>query len=148
MGAATSISPITEQCGVRGGAAGTPTKVVDLSGSGGTPECLAVDGAGNLYIADSANSQVLKESPSGSGYAQTVVANLASNRLYSSGGVAVDQFGNVYIADTDNGRILKETVSGSGYVQSVVPTSSLDQPYAVAVDTSGNVYVTDTTTGC
>ena len=127
---------------------GTPTKVVDLSGSGGTPECLAVDGAGNLYIADSANSQVLKESPSGSGYAQTVVANLASNRLYSSGGVAVDQFGNVYIADTDNGRILKETVSGSGYVQSVVPTSSLDQPYAVAVDTSGNVYVTDTTTGC
>jgi DNA-binding beta-propeller fold protein YncE len=77
-----------------------------------------------------------------------VVANLASNRLYSSGGVAVDQFGNVYIADTDNGRILKETVSGSGYVQSVVPTSSLDQPYAVAVDTSGNVYVTDTTTGC
>jgi len=59
-------------------------------------------GAGNLYIADSANSP----GPEGVAVGERLCANsgghLASNRLYSSGGVAVDQFGNVYIADTDN----------------------------------------------
>ncbi len=103
---------------------------------------MAVDGSGNVYIADTYGGQVLKETYSGGSYAQSTVTT-GLNYPY---GVAVDGSGNVYIADTHSGQVLKETYSGGSYTQSTVATG-LNRPEGVAVDGSGNVYIANTYSG-
>ena len=110
------------------------------------PNGVAVDGSGNVYIADTDNNRVLKETLSAGSYTQSIVADAASGGLYVPYAVAVDGSGNVYIADTGNGRVLMETLSASGYTQSIVADAAsggLDYPERVAVDGSGNVYIAD-----
>ena len=105
-----------------------------------TPESAVVDGSGNVYIADTSNNRVLKETLSGGSYAQSI---LPTSTLYYPFGVAVDGAGNVYIADTYNDRVLRETWSGGTYTETAVATG-LNYPSGVAVDGAGNVYIADT----
>jgi sugar lactone lactonase YvrE len=118
----------------------TVTQVTNVCGS---PHGVAVDGAGNVYVADMSGSQVLKYTllPSGSySTATTVVGSLSSPQ-----GVTVDGAGNVYIANTGANTVLKETLQSTGlYSQSTV-AASLGAPQGVAVDGAGNVYIADTT---
>jgi hypothetical protein len=104
------------------------------------PYGVAVDGSGNVYIADPVNNRILKETLSEGGYTQST---LSTSSLNYPSGVAVDGNGNVYIADTDNDRVLKETPSASGYSESIVAdlSSSGIPLYGVAVDGAGNVYI-------
>ncbi len=85
------------------------------------PQGVAIDGSGNLFIADYSNSRVRKVSTSG--IITTVVGNGAygysgdggaatSAQLFSPNGVAVDGSGNLFIADTGNHRIRKVSTSG------------------------------------
>jgi protein involved in polysaccharide export with SLBB domain len=107
-----------------------------------SPQALAADGNGNVYIADTINGRILKETLAAGGYTESSV--LAPGGYVVSYGIAVDGAGSVYVSDTFNGRVLKETpVAGGGYAESVVPTSTLSYPYGVAVDGSGNVYIAD-----
>jgi sugar lactone lactonase YvrE len=92
-------------------------------------EDFAVDGAGNVYISDPPNLQVLKVAPSG---AQTAIAT-----GFSPAGIAVDANANVYVADDTNNRVVKIAPSGG---QTVI-ASGLNTPIGVAVDGTGNVYV-------
>jgi streptogramin lyase len=101
------------------------------------PLGLAVDGQGNVYIADSLNNAI-KEWNAATGQ----VSALVSSGLDSPAGVAVDGRGNVYIADTTNNAI-KEWNAGTGNVTALV-SSGLSSPVGVAVDRQGNVYFTDT----
>jgi sugar lactone lactonase YvrE len=112
-------------------------KVISTTGGIG----VAVDGSGNVYIADG-NTQVLKETPSAGGYTQSIVAD----SLNEPQGIVVDGSGNVYFADSIHNRVLKEAPSGSGYIQTVIANSGangLSYPSAVAVDGSGNLYIAD-----
>jgi uncharacterized protein (TIGR03437 family) len=147
-----------------------------FSGDGGTatsatlrePEALAVDAAGNLYIADSTNQRIRKVSPSG---IISTVAGTGTWAFSADGGpatsaslsfvegVAVDAAGNLYIDDSDNGRIRK--VSPSGIISTVAGTgtwgfsgdggpatsASLNDPWGVAVDAAGNLYIADARNG-
>jgi sugar lactone lactonase YvrE len=106
------------------------------------PQGIAVDGSGNIYIADYSNSEVLKETPSGAGYTQSTVAS-ASSPLGTPAGVTVDPSGNLYIADSANNKVLKETLSGGAYTQSTA-FSDLTSPNGVAIDGSGNIYIANT----
>jgi sugar lactone lactonase YvrE len=114
-----------------------------MIGSGlSEPTGVAVDGSGNVYIADFDNNRVLMEAPSAGGYTQSTIGT----GLTRPSGVAVDGSGNVYIADYGNSRVLKETLSMGAYTQSVVANSTsngLSAPFGVAVDGSGNVYIAD-----
>lgn len=103
------------------------------------PNDVAVDGHGNVYIADTVNSRALKETLSGGVYIQTVVGSGFLDPL----GVAVDASGNIYIADSNHGRIVKEAPSGDSYTQTVaVPSVGQDvSPSKVAVDGNGDLYV-------
>ena len=100
------------------------------------PSGVAVDGDGNVYIADTQNYRVLKETPTGGGYTESTIVD----SLNLPFGVAVDGGGNVYIAD--NNRVLKETLLGGSYTQSVI-VGGLSGPQGVAVDSNGNVYIAD-----
>ena len=77
---------------------------------------MAVDGSGNVYIADTGNNRVLKETLVG----RQLHAEHGRQRPELPPGVAVDGSGNVYIADSGNNRVLKETLSGGNYTQSTV----------------------------
>jgi hypothetical protein len=108
---------------------------IPIGNSLSSPNGVAVDGAGNVYIADSGNKRVVKETLSGCTYTQSVVASGFVNPL----GVAVDSGGNVYVADYQGAAVYKETPSNGSYTQSTVVKGSY-APIGVAVDASGNVY--------
>jgi hypothetical protein len=105
-----------------------------------SPTGVTVDGAGNLYIADSYNNQIIKETFSAGGYSQSVLLSI-SDPL----GIAIDGSGNLYISDGIDNQVVKESPSGGGYAATVVAPngSSLLAPQGVAVDGSGNVYIAD-----
>jgi len=129
--------------------AGSPLKArfiaaqsVVPSGTLSYPYRVAVDAAGNVYIADTQANQVLKETLSNGIYSESVIV---STGLATPYGVAVDSSGNVYIADNGHNRVLMETPTAGGYTQSVVTTTAtLSFPTGVAVDSSGTLYIADT----
>jgi streptogramin lyase len=107
-----------------------------------TPYGIAVDGSGNVYIADNGHNRVVEETPSGSSYSQTVVST--TTPLSYPTGLAADASGDLYIADTGGGKILVERPSGGGYIEtSLTYSSNFAQLTGIAVDSSGNIYVSD-----
>src|SRR5204863_460010 len=127
------------------------------------PGGVAVDSAGNVYVADSYNSTIRKITPSGVG---STFAGLAGSygsadgtgsaaRFNFPSGVAVDSAGNVYVADSYNSTIRKITPSsvptpraavlaGIGSADGTGSAARFYFPSGVAVDSTGNVYVADT----
>jgi len=150
------------------------TGATGLSGDGGAataaqlnqPLGLALDGSGNLYIADSGNNRVRKVSAAGilttfaGGNCCSVGDGGAATSAWLSGpsGVAADASGNVYIADQYSQRIrmvsggVISTVAGNGtlgYSGDSGPATNamVNYPFGVAVDGSGNLYIADTNNG-
>jgi sugar lactone lactonase YvrE len=154
-------------------AAGTGT--AGFSGDGGAataaqlqfPFGVAVDGAGNLYIADTFNGR-LRKVAAGSGTITTVAGNGTAEGYGGDGGKAIfaglgllkgaaaDGAGNLYIAGFDTHRIRKvdaatgiiSTVAGRGTAGSsgdggLATTAELDIPAGIAVDKAGDLYIAD-----
>ena len=122
--------------------------VQSVLGSGfDSPMGVAVDGIGNIYLADTFHGQV-KELLVASGSVPSYPAiRILWGGFNTPVGVAVDGSGNVYVADSGNNAVYElQAVNGS------VPSSPLltklgsgfSGPMGVAVDGSGNVYVADT----
>ncbi len=125
---------------------------------------LAVDAAGNIYIADTGNSRIRKVTPDGT------ISTIAGNGIpdfQGDGGpavnaelnfpraIAVDSIGTVYIADTGNARIRK--ISPSGIITTIAgdgntsfsgdggpaAQAELYDPWQLAIDAAGNLFVVD-----
>jgi sugar lactone lactonase YvrE len=118
-----------------------------------SPRAVAVDGAGNVYIADTESQRVRRVAPNGSisVWAGSGVPGFSGDggaaavaQLQDPAGVAVDSAGNVYIADTGNHRIRRVTPSGVISTVAGGTTDQLNAPAGVAVDAAGTVFVADT----
>ncbi len=151
--------------------------VPGYSGDGGpayaalldNPTGLAVDGAGNVYIADSGNHAIRKIDTLG------MIATVAGTgapgfggdggpataaQLNAPAGVALDSAGNLYIADSGNQRIREvagdgtiTTLAGSGlagYGGDGGPAllAELNQPAGLAIDAGGNIFLADQANRC
>lgn len=98
------------------------------------PAGLAVDGSGNLFIAENAAHRVRQVTPDGN-----ISTVAGATGLSWPTGLVFDTAGNLYIADTGNNRVRK--LAPGGTITTVI--SNLYQAEALAADTSGNVYVAD-----
>ncbi len=145
---------------------GGPATSASLEG----PYSVALDAAGNIFMADNGNNRIREVSNgiittvagSGPSCSPTSCGSFSgdggpatSATLSQPNGVTVDAAGNIYIADTYNNRIRKvtngivTTVAGDG-IQGFSGDggsaigASLNKPYGVAVNASGNLYIADT----
>ncbi|HUR56617.1 MAG TPA: immunoglobulin domain-containing protein, partial [Opitutaceae bacterium] len=123
---------------------------------------LGIDGAGNVYVADTLNNTIRKIASNGSvttlagqaGQEGTSDGSGSNARFLSPSGVAVDSAGNVYVADAGNNTIRKITPAGvvttlagvartSGSADGTGTAARFSNPSGIAVDGAGNLYVTD-----
>jgi sugar lactone lactonase YvrE len=154
-----TISTVAGTGALGSGGDGGPAVAATLD----NPTSVAVDGQGNLYIADAAGNRVRKVS----GGTITTIAGTGTNGFSGDGGpatsaqlsapfaVAVDGQGNVYIADNGNRRVRRvsaggtiTTIAGTGVAGSSgdggpAAAAQLASPVGIAVDRGGNVYVAD-----
>ncbi|HEY1810423.1 MAG TPA: Ig-like domain repeat protein [Acidobacteriaceae bacterium] len=144
------------------------TATVATATSLNVPGAVAIDGAGNLYIADT-NNNVIREVNLTTGSIRTVAGTstpgytgdtgaATSAELNSPQGVAVGAVGNLIIADTGNNVVRKVNVS-TGIITTIAgdPTGAsgfagdgglataakLDAPYGLGFDPATNLYVAD-----
>jgi sugar lactone lactonase YvrE len=97
------------------------------------PRGIALDAAGDVYVADTGDQQIVKIAPDGT---QTIVGS----GLSSPFGVAVDSAGDVFVANTGVGSVVEITPDGT---QTTI-ADGLENPSSVAVTAEGNVFVADT----
>ena len=155
---------------------GVVTTVAGLAGNSGSadgqgalarfdfPSGVAVDGTGNLFVADMENHTIRQIQPSG---LVSTVAGLAeasggadgtgsTARFDSPSSVAVDLFGNLYVADTGN-HTIRKVVPSTGTVTTLAGLAGTEGstdglgsavrffgPAGIAADNSGNLYIADT----
>jgi sugar lactone lactonase YvrE len=156
------------------------TTIAGLAGSPGSadgtnsaarffnPDGVAVDSAGNLYVADDGSDTIRKVTPVGTNWVVTTIAGLASHsgsangtgsaaRFNNPSDVRLDSTGNIYVADTSNHTIRKLALIGTSWVVTTIaglagsPGSAdgtgsaarFNRPEAAAAGTNGNLYVTD-----
>jgi autotransporter-associated beta strand protein len=141
---------------------GGPPAAADLS----DPTSVAVDGAGDLFIADSINNAV-REVDASAEQIKTVAGNgegtyngdggpATGAELYGPMGVAADAAGDLFIADSNNNVVRKVDAStgaittvagigtwGYGGDGAAATSAQLDDPMGITVDAAGNVYIAD-----
>ncbi|WP_353072153.1 Ig-like domain repeat protein [Tunturiibacter gelidoferens] len=148
------------------------SEIAGFSGDGGSattaqlsaPSTIAIDGAGNIFFADTGNNAIREIS---AGKILTVAGTLGSAGFGGDGhaanvallsapqGFAFDASGDLYIADTGNHRIRKvdtsgdiSTVAGNGIAGysgdgGAALSGQFDSPWGVDVATDGNLYIAD-----
>ena len=152
-----TFTTLSGKAGVEGNINGTGTSALFAQ-----PEGVALDGSGNLYVADSLNHEIRKISSAGvvttfvDGAAIAAAANfsLGQGATFLPFGLAVDSAGNVYVSDPGYLAIWKISSAGAvtpvagggagpGTVDGVGSQAGFRVPQGIGADTSGHLYVAD-----
>jgi sugar lactone lactonase YvrE len=121
----TTISPVVDNIGLN------------------VPHSIAVDGAGNVYVADSPNNRVV-EMPAGGGQGIVLAPVVNGISLASPKGLAVDGAGNLFIADGNNRVLMIPSGSGAAIaIDPILNDAGLNGPSGLAVDGMGDLFVAD-----
>jgi hypothetical protein len=163
------VDPVGNVITIAGG-----TEIAGFSGDGGpamsaqinVPSAIAIDGAGNIFFADTGNNAI-REIRADTGNISTIAGTLGSAGFSGDGhaatlaqlsapqGFAFDASGDLYIADTGNHRIREvpssgniTTVAGSGSSGfsgdgGVALSGQFNLPWGICVATDNNLYIAD-----
>ena len=133
-----------------------PGVIATLASNGAfsSPYSVAVDGSGNVFVADTFNNVVKEIQADGNGNVSSNSTAITVGSGFSTPyGVAVDRSGNVFVADTSNSAVM-EIVAGTGgnpagavsstsTVITLASSFGFSAPYGLAVDKNGNLFVAD-----
>jgi tripartite motif-containing protein 71 len=111
------------------------------------PSAVAVDRAGDVYVADGGNHRVQKFDAAGAFLFQFGGWGDGEGQFKTPAAVAVDSVGHVYVADRDNHRVQKFDAAGAFLLQfggSGAGAGRFHQPRGLAVDSADHVYVLST----
>ncbi|KAA0249031.1 MAG: hypothetical protein EDX89_24350 [Acidobacteria bacterium] len=161
------FDPVTGELTLFAGAPGYTGSIDSPNPTGARfyfPRGLAIDGSGNLYVADSQNCTIRKVVLS-TGQVSTIAGSAGqaggvdgvgtAARFYYPEGLALDGSGNLYVADDWNNAIRRvelatgqvTTIAGAlgqwGSVDGTGSAARFDSPQSLAVDGAGNLYVAD-----
>lgn len=153
-GVVTTLAGQANQFGAQDGTGGA-ARFSTLTG-------LAVDGAGNIYVADSGNHTMRKITPVGvvttvagaAGVAGSTDGVLSVARFNYPTGVTVDSTGNIYVADLGNATI--RVITSGGIVRTLAGrtgqrgvedgpggTALFESPWGLTLDVAGDIFVSD-----
>ena len=160
----TSAGVVTTLAGTQGTSGSTDG--TGTAASFNQPFGIAVDGSGNLYVAELGNNTIRKVTQAG---VVTTLAGGAATAGSTDGtgtaalfnqpvGIAIDGSGNLYVTDTGNDTIRKVTSAGvvttlagspgqSGTADGTGSAARFNSPRGIAVDASGNLFVADSANG-
>lgn len=137
------------------GAAAYVNSATALNASFNSPRGIAVDGSGNIYVADAGNNRIRKitaagvvSTLAGSGTATIYDATGTDASFNTPTGLALDSKGVLYVADYNNHTIRKITLSDgvvTSYLGSLNQPTLLGSPIAITFDANDNLYIADAT---
>lgn len=157
-----TVTTIAGVPGIRGSVDGTNSDALFWG-----PRGIVMDGAGNIYVADSSTFVIRKIAHSGTNWVVTTIAGLAFDFDFIDGtnsnarfnfpfGLAIDPNANIYVADFANHAIRKirpigtnwvvTTIAGngnSGHADGTNLQAQFNFPADLTLDTDGNLYVSD-----
>ena len=136
------------------------TDATGASASFNGPYDIAIDGSGNLFVADQYNNTIRKITPAGvvttfagSGNPGSADGTGTAASFNLPEGLAFDSNGNLFVADMNNNTIRKitaagvvTTIAGSGQIgtgDGLGLTATFAYPSDLTVDSVGNIYVAD-----
>ncbi len=111
------------------------------------PDALALNGRGEIYVADTHNDRIVRLAPSGAVTDEWGGAGTAPGRFNAPTGIAIDGAGDIYVVDSSNNRIQAFDPDGRFLFQwgtQGVGPGEFSQPTAITVDCLGDIYVADT----
>ncbi len=107
------------------------------------PTGIAVDGNGNVLVADTNNGRIEKFSPTGSFLSILGSRGTGQGQLAGPNGIAVDRTGNIYVADASNHRVQKLAADGTSIAEWKGPDAGFYGPRRIAIGPDESIYVVD-----
>jgi DNA-binding beta-propeller fold protein YncE len=108
-----------------------------------SPTGIAVDGSGNVLVADTGNGRIEKFSPTGAFLSIMGTKGHGQGQFAQPNGIATDRVGNIYVADAGNHRVLKLKSDGTFIAEWKGPELGLYGPRRIAIGADDSIYVVD-----
>jgi DNA-binding beta-propeller fold protein YncE len=108
-----------------------------------SPTGIAVDGNGNILVADTGNGRIEKFSPTGAFLGSIGTKGSGYGQLGAPNGIAIDRAGNIYVAEADNHRVQKLASDGTFITEWKGPDPGFYGPRRIAIGPDNSVYVVD-----
>jgi DNA-binding beta-propeller fold protein YncE len=111
------------------------------SGQFDTPRAIAIDSAGNIFVADTGNWRIEKFSPTGTFLNIIGAKRSGHGQLADPNGIAIDRAGNIYVAEIDSKHRVQKLGPDGTFIAEWAP--GLYGPRKIAIGPDDSIYVVD-----